>query len=69
MVTFPSYRADCAPFVPFPAPGLHDPSNVEQTECERSPTFTVVDGLVSVTRKAWFSRHGSDDNDRNRVAQ
>ena len=66
MVTFTSCCADCASLVPFLASGFLP---AKHTEGERSLKLTVVDGLVSVTRKAWFSRYGSDYNENNRDAQ
>ena len=38
-------------------------------ECQPSSPLDVVDGLASITRKAWFSSVGADDNDDNRATQ
>lgn len=64
-----SYPAQCAPSGQFLLHGLNEPSEDLRIECERFAALGVIDGLVSVTRKAWFSALRSNDDSDNRAAQ
>lgn len=64
-----SYPAHCALSGQLLLHVLNEPSEDLRIECERFTVLGVVDGLVSVTRKAWFSALGSNDDSDNRAAQ
>jgi hypothetical protein len=69
MTLLASCRARGAPPFPHAACALHYASLGRQRECQPGSPLDVVDGLASVTRKAWFSSPGASDNDDNRAAQ
>ena len=64
-----SYPAHRAPFGQLLLHVLNEPFEDLRVDGERFAALGVVDGLVSVTRKAWFSALGSDDDGDNRAAQ
>lgn len=68
MVMFSAYPPDRAPHFRL-LQGPDDSADSRRAPPDPASGLGVVDGLVSITRKAWFSRTGSDDNDDNRATQ
>jgi len=64
MTLLAGYGARAASPFRHAACALHDPSLGGHAECQAASRLVVVDGLVSVTHKAWFSSPGADDHDR-----
>lgn len=62
-------RERATPPFPHAAYALHCGTLALHRECQPSSPLDVVDGLASITRKAWFSSVGADDNDDNRTTQ